>query len=69
LKVKPLGDTLRQGVGAIGFTKTLRGPFRDKEVGVPSVLTVTAYNPATGELVWQQEDPDRGARPGTPVLW
>ena len=66
LKVKPLGDTLRQGVGAIGFTENIaEGPFRDKEVGVPSVLTVTAYNPATGELVWQQEDPDRGARPGT----
>ena len=35
LKVKPLGDTLRQGVGAIGFTENIaEGPFRDKQVAV-----------------------------------
>lgn len=58
LKVKPVGDTLRQSAGATGHTDNIaEGPFREKQVGVPQVETVTAYNPATGELVWQQEDP------------
>ena len=56
LKVKPLGDRLRQG-GNGHADNIAEGPIRDQETGVPNRETVTAYNPATGELVWQQERP------------
>lgn len=57
--VRPVGDTLRQGQGAnIGHDGAIaEGPFRGDAVGVPNTETVTAYNPVTGELVWQAEFP------------
>lgn len=56
LKVKPVGDTLRQSPTGVGHEGSIaEGPIRDVKVGVPNTETVTAYNPATGELVWQEE--------------
>lgn len=57
--VRPVGDTLRQGTGAnVGHDAVIaEGPFRGADVGVPNSETVTAYHPATGELVWQAEFP------------
>jgi glucose dehydrogenase len=52
--VKVAGDTLREGVGD-GHSGTIAK--RDFEYGVPATETVTAYNPATGELAWQHEHP------------
>jgi PQQ-dependent dehydrogenase (methanol/ethanol family) len=54
--VKIVGDTLREGQGD-GHSATIAK--RDFEYGVPATETVTAYNPATGELVWQHEHPSR----------
>ncbi len=62
LKVKPVGDTLRQGTGAVGHTGSIaEGPLRDEKLGVPNSETVTAYNPVTGDLVWQEEHPSRSS--------
>jgi glucose dehydrogenase len=54
--VKVVGDTLREGQGD-GHASTIAK--RDFEYGVPATEAVTAYNPATGELVWQHEHPSR----------
>jgi outer membrane protein assembly factor BamB len=54
--VKVVGDTLREGQGD-GHSATIAK--RDHDYGVPATETVTAYNPATGELVWQHEHPSR----------
>ena len=53
--VKVAGDTLRPGPTPVGNFDTVAK--RDQESGVPRTQTVTAYNPATGELVWQHERP------------
>lgn len=57
--VKPVGDTLRQAQSAnVGHDAVIaEGPFRGDQVGVPNSETVTAYNPGTGDLVWQTEFP------------
>jgi PQQ-dependent dehydrogenase (methanol/ethanol family) len=58
--VKPVGDTLRQSPRGVGHGDNIAvGPLRDAKVGVPNSETVTAYNPATGDLVWQEEHPSR----------
>jgi glucose dehydrogenase len=54
--VNVVGDTLREGQGD-GHSATIAK--RDHDYGVPATETVTAYNPATGELVWQHEHPSR----------
>jgi PQQ-dependent dehydrogenase (methanol/ethanol family) len=62
LKVKPVGDTLRQSAAGPGHADNIaEGPIRDEKVGVPNTETVTAYNPATGDLVWQDEHPSRSS--------
>jgi PQQ-dependent dehydrogenase (methanol/ethanol family) len=62
LKVKPVGDTLRQSAAGPGHADNIaEGPQRDEKVGVPNTETVTAYNPATGDLVWQEEHPSRSS--------
>jgi len=53
--VKIAGDTLRQGDD--GHTGTIAK--RDNDYGVPPTETVTAYNPITGELVWQHDHPSK----------
>jgi PQQ-dependent dehydrogenase (methanol/ethanol family) len=55
--VKVVGDTLRAGQGEGGHAGTIAK--RDFDYGVPATETVTAYNPGTGELVWQHEHPSR----------
>ena len=58
--VKPVGDTLRQSPTGVGHAGNIaEGPLRDAKVGVPNSETVTAYNPVTGDLVWQEEHPSR----------
>lgn len=52
--VKVVGDALREGAGD-GHSATI--DKRDQDYGVPSTQVVSAYNPATGELVWQHEHP------------
>jgi quinoprotein glucose dehydrogenase len=62
LKVKPVGDTLRQSERGVGHSDNIaEGPLRDEKVGVPNSETVTAYNPVTGDLVWQEEHPSRSS--------
>jgi PQQ-dependent dehydrogenase (methanol/ethanol family) len=62
LKVKPVADTLRQSAAGPGHADNIaEGPLRDEKVGVPNTETVTAYNPATGDLVWQDEHPSRSS--------
>jgi quinoprotein glucose dehydrogenase len=62
LKVKPVGDSLRQSPSGVGHAGVIaEGPLRDVKVGVPNTETVTAYNPATGDLVWQDEHPSRSS--------
>jgi len=62
LKVKPVGDSLRQSPSGVGHAGVIaEGPLRDVKVGVPNSETVTAYNPATGDLVWQEEHPSRSS--------
>src|SRR5690348_5430 len=51
--VKIAGDTLRQGAAPGGHLGTIAK--RDEDYGVPPVETVSAYNPVTGELMWQHE--------------
>jgi glucose dehydrogenase len=62
LKVKPVADTLRQSPTGVGHAGVIaEGPLRDVKLGVANLETVTAYNPATGDLVWQEEHPSRSA--------
>jgi PQQ-dependent dehydrogenase (methanol/ethanol family) len=62
LKVKPVGDTLRQSAKGVGHSDNIaEGPLRDETVGVPNMETVTAFNPATGDLAWQEEHPSRSS--------
>ncbi len=53
--VNVVGDTLRPG--GDGHASTIAK--RDFDYGVPATEVVSAYNPATGELVWQHEHPSR----------
>jgi quinohemoprotein ethanol dehydrogenase len=55
--VQPVGDSLRRGQGAnIGHDRAIaEGPFRAEEVGVPNRERVSAYDPGSGELVWQAD--------------
>jgi glucose dehydrogenase len=52
--VKIVGDALREGAGD-GHSATIAK--RDFDYGVPATETVTAYNPVSGEIVWQHEHP------------
>src|SRR5262245_59250555 len=52
--VKVVGDALREGAGD-GHSATILK--RDFDYGVPATETVTAYEPASGEVVWQHEHP------------
>src|SRR5262245_23843675 len=52
--VKVVGDTLREGQGD-GHSATISK--RDFDYGVPATEVVSAYNPLSGELVWQHEHP------------
>jgi len=54
--VKIVGDTLREGVGD-GHSATIAK--RDFDYGVPATETVTAYDPVSGEVVWQHEHPSK----------
>lgn len=49
--VNPVGDTLEIGVDNGHTDNIADGPYRDD---VTPVFTVSAYEPATGALVWQQ---------------
>jgi PQQ-dependent dehydrogenase (methanol/ethanol family) len=61
-RVNPVGNTLRQSPDSIGHTAAIAGsPERGDQVGVPNTETVTAFNPATGELAWQMEYPSRSS--------
>jgi glucose dehydrogenase len=54
IKVKPVGDTIRPGVPAIGFF----GNIAEKgEIGMTPSATVAAYDPATGLQAWYTELP------------
>jgi PQQ-dependent dehydrogenase (methanol/ethanol family) len=53
--VKVAGDTLRPSPTPQGNFGTV--DRREQDPGGPRTLTVSAYNPATGELVWQHERP------------
>ncbi len=54
IKVQPVGDTVRAGKPAIGFSATIaeRG-----KTGMTPTQAVAAYNPATGERIWYAEMP------------
>ena len=49
--VNPVGDTLEIGVSNGHTDNIAEGPFRDD---MTPMFTVTAYDPVTAELVWQQ---------------
>jgi outer membrane protein assembly factor BamB len=55
--VQVVGDTLRPSPEGGGHTAVIAR--RDFDYGVTPTETVTAYNPGTGELVWQEEHPSR----------
>jgi alcohol dehydrogenase (cytochrome c) len=55
--VKVVGDALRPGQGGGGHTATIAQ--RDFKYGVTPTETVSAYNPVTGEQVWQEEHSSR----------
>jgi PQQ-dependent dehydrogenase (methanol/ethanol family) len=65
LRVKPVGDTLRPSNESIGHSGNIQGGVdgveRGDDVGVPNTEAVTAFHPATGELVWQQVYPTRSS--------
>jgi glucose dehydrogenase len=62
LSVKPVGNTLRQNTQSLGHAANIaEGPQRSKDVGMSDTETVTAYEPATGALVWQTEHPTRSS--------
>ncbi|MEE2637581.1 MAG: PQQ-binding-like beta-propeller repeat protein [Acidobacteriota bacterium] len=48
--VNPVGDTLEIGLGNGHADNIAEGPFRE---GMTPIFTVSAYEPVTGELVWQ----------------
>ena len=56
--VNPVGDTLEIGRGNGHADNIAEGPFRD---GMTPIFTVTAYEPVTGELVWQHTAPTDSA--------
>ncbi len=53
LTVKPVGDTLEPGPDSRGHTDNIAALDRVAR-GFPPTDTVSAYDPATGEQVWQQ---------------
>jgi PQQ-dependent dehydrogenase (methanol/ethanol family) len=57
--VQPVGDGLKRGQGAnIGHDRVIaEGPFRGEQVGVPNREKVSAFDPVSGELVWQADFP------------
>ena len=57
ITVRPVGDSLRPSREPVGHSSVIA--TRDNNTGVTPTETVTAYNPATGELVWQDEHPSR----------
>ena len=56
--VNPVGDTLETGVSDGHSDSIAEGPIRDD---MTPNFTVTAYDPATAELVWQQIAPTNSA--------
>jgi alcohol dehydrogenase (cytochrome c) len=54
IKVKPVGDTVRPGVPAIGFRASIA---EHSETGMTPSATVAAYDPATGRQAWYTELP------------
>jgi quinohemoprotein ethanol dehydrogenase len=53
--VRVVGDTLKSSPTPVGnFDTTAK---REPDTSAPRTQTVTAYNPVTGELVWQDERP------------
>ena len=52
--VNPVGDTLEAGRSSGHFDSIAEGPIRDDMI---PMVTVTAYDPVTGDLVWQQTAP------------
>jgi outer membrane protein assembly factor BamB len=59
MTVKVVGNTLRPAEGAIGHTETI--DKQERNPGLTPTEMVTAYNPATSELVWQVEYPTRSS--------
>jgi glucose dehydrogenase len=57
ITVRPVGDTLRPSREPVGHSSVIA--TRDNNTGMTPSETVTAYNPVTGELVWQHEHPSR----------
>jgi quinohemoprotein ethanol dehydrogenase len=57
ITVRPVGDSLRPSRDPVGHSSVIA--TRDNNTGVTPSETVTAYDPATGELVWQTQHPSR----------
>jgi outer membrane protein assembly factor BamB len=53
--VKVVGDALRPSPTAVGAFDPIAQSGQDS--GAPRTQTVSAYNPITGDLVWQHEGP------------
>src|SRR5262249_43967033 len=52
------GDTLTRARGSrSSYVQLAEGPFKGEDIGVPNRESVTAFDPATGELVWQTDFP------------
>ena len=60
LVVNPVGDTVESGPGSPGHTESISDLDRISEDYPPSV-TVSAYDPVTGEQKWQQVLPARSS--------
>ena len=56
--VNPVGDTLVTGEGDGHSDNIAEGPIRDD---MTPEFTISAYDPATGDLVWQQRAPTASA--------
>ena len=56
--VNPVGDTLITGESDGHSDNIADGPIRDD---MTPEFTISAYDPATGELVWQQRTPTASA--------
>ena len=56
--MNPVGDSLETGVSDGHSASIAEGPIRDD---MTPNFTVTAYDPATAELVWQQTAPTNSA--------
>ena len=56
--VNPVGDSLEVGVSNGHTDNISEGPFRDD---MTPMFTVTAYEPATANMVWQQRAPTNSA--------